>query len=166
MEKRAVRAVKMSLNSFCKDTKLTEQIRKNVLEMSYLKCEMSRLTHFSLYKILDKGDPKEIQKEFGVHANDLNFRKFLYPLCIKQNQTTEPIDVEYEKLCDKNNLVLYDSSYKGNLLVKIADEFKTCFANLFHRIAYKRIKSFFYFMWDIQKPDTEPKKRRKMIYRT
>ncbi|MGL5961115.1 MAG: zinc ribbon domain-containing protein [Cetobacterium sp.] len=125
--------VKHGLNKFIKGLNkqlILNRIEQDVIEMSNLAFEASRLIYFSIYS-------KLITKGFNNDFSTFNFLDYFYQLKIGSPSKYE-LSQQYESM--RNGLPKYDGSSKSNLFIDLANGYKTVFHNNIWMHAYPRVR--------------------------
>lgn len=125
--------VKHGINKFIKGPNkqlILNRIEQDVIEMSNLAFEASRLIYFSIYS-------KLITKGFNNDFSTFNFLDYFYQLKIGSPSKYE-LSQQYESM--RNGLPKYDGSSKSNLFIDLANGYKTVFHNNIWMHAYPRVR--------------------------
>jgi len=123
--------IKHSLTKFVKGPHkhiILNRIEQDVIEMSNLAFEASRLIHFTIYSKLQSNDHDFTQ---------FKFLDYFYQLKIKSLSKYE-LSQQYESM--RNGLPKYDGSSKSNLFIDLANGYRTIFHNNIWMHAYPRVR--------------------------
>lgn len=108
---------------------ILNRIEQDVIEMSNLAFEASRLIHFTIYS-------KLITEGFNDFSS-FNFLDYFYQLKTGSLSKYE-LSQQYESM--RNGLPKYDGSSKSNIFIDLANKYKTVFHNNIWMHSYSRVR--------------------------
>jgi transposase len=127
-----INTLKHGLNKFIKGPfhlQILNRIEQDVIEMSNLAFEASRLIHFTIYSKLITDGSNDFKS--------INFLNYFYQLKIGSPCKYE-LSQQYESM--RNGLPKYDGTFKSNIFIDLANGYKTVFHNNIWMHAYPRVR--------------------------